>query len=371
MAIITKDLQRIALSSRPPLNVRMQGAYLGEGAESGQGMGIGLAYTKPGDVVLRGPYETGCVEGRLCYDAPLQDFRAHRIVTVYMQEEYVAPVNLAQVAVGSGAIYGLLTDGTVVMCGSGLGMGESDCELWSDIVHLGADYGYVVGVKSDGTVQVAGYPFNGYTGGFANWEDVVAVSVGQRYCLGLTGAGTVLSATYDLAYFEDHIAPTGQWTNVTDISAKGYHVAACHADGTVSVTGPLQYSNLDLVDDWIDVIAVETLSKTTIGLKSDGTCLATGETSNNYSLVQNVGAWIGVTSISGHGYAAFGLTTEGTVIHAGQVSSLYGTPVTQWADILQLANYAGTCVGRRSCDALAYGGDSAAISQISMLDHCM
>jgi hypothetical protein len=373
MALITSNGQHIRLARRKPVNMRMQGAYQGADGEPGQGLQAGMFSRKPEDSPLRGPYETGCVSpGTLCYDTALQRFRADRVLTVMLREEYIPPVTLKQVACGHAAIYGLLTDGTVIMCGSGLGRGESDCEDWTDIAYIAGDYGYVVGVKEDGSVVVAGEPFSdGYTGDFAAWSGVVKVSAAQSHCVALTSSGSLLIATADSDVWRGWYSDITTWAGVVDVSDSNYHVVACFPDGHVQVGGRVVHDNVDDVGAWTDVVAVATTFKATLGLKSDGSCLACGQTGSNKNIVQDVSGWTGITAFHGHGYSVLGIKEDKTVVHAGEGGFYYGTPLHLWTDILQVANYGSLYAGRRSCDALALGGDADSVGDVSLLDHCL
>ncbi len=371
MALITSNGQRIRLARRKPVLMRMQGAYQGADGEPGQGLQAGMFSRQPEDSPLRGPYETGCVSpGALCYDAALQRFRADRVLTVMLREEYIPPVTLKQVACGQAAIYGLLTDGTVIMCGSGVLKGESDCELWSGIVHIDAAYGYVVGVKANGSVVVAGEPFNGYLGDFATWSGVVKVSAGQTYCVGITGAGTLHTATYNVQYWKDFAATVAGWSNVRDVSAVANHIVGCFLNGTVAVGGRIDHSTLDDVGSWADVVEVGATGKGTYGRQENGDCLACGPLTNNFQLIQIVSGWTGIDQLAAVGHTVIGLKPDKTVVSAGQVFETYGTRMQNWTGVLQVATY-GIHAGRRSCDALASGGDSGAVNGVTLLDHCL
>ncbi len=371
MALITGNGQRIRLARRTPVHMRMQGAN--PGAEPSQGLQAGLYSRQPEDAPLRGPYETGCVRpGTLCYDLHLAKGRSDRIVTLFMQEEYIPPVTLKQVACGRDAIYGLLTDGTVIMCGQGLGRGESDCEDWTDIVFIDGCYGYVVGIKSDGSVVVAGEPFSGYLGDFATWGSVVKVSAGQSYCIGLTANGALHTATYNVKTWKDRAGTVADWTNVTDVTGKEQHIVACFQDGHVQVGGYVAAGAVHVteVDAWTDVVQVGATANGSYGRKSDGDMLACGSLTNNYQLIQTVSSWTGITDFSAQG-SVLGLKEDKTVVAAGQLFETYGTRIQDWTGILQVANWASLFAGRRSCDALASGSSSGPVGDIGLLDHCL
>lgn len=97
----------------------------------------------------------------------------------------------------------------------------------------------------------------------ANWTHVVALHADGR-------VSVAIDAGQDFGQGE-----TEGWENITDIDAGYYHTVGLREDGTVVATGANYYGQCD-VSEWTDIIAVSAGDDFTIGLKSDGTLVATG-----------------------------------------------------------------------------------------------
>jgi alpha-tubulin suppressor-like RCC1 family protein len=70
-----------------------------------------------------------------------------------------------------------------------------------------------------------------------------------------------------------------------------------------------------------------------VGLKSDGTVLATGD--NTYGQC-NVSSWQGIKQVSGGGYHTVGLESDGTVVAVGRNDSGQCN-VSSWTGITQVS----------------------------------
>ncbi len=73
-------LERFSVSSRPELEVELQGA-----TDQGEAKEDGVSYVDPEQDGVYGPYETGCEEGRKCYEISLQQALTGLLVTVRLQ----------------------------------------------------------------------------------------------------------------------------------------------------------------------------------------------------------------------------------------------------------------------------------------------
>ncbi len=73
-------LERFSISARPELEVALQGATDQGGAKED-----GVSYADPEEDGVYGPYETGCEDGRKCYEISLQQALAGLQVTVRLQ----------------------------------------------------------------------------------------------------------------------------------------------------------------------------------------------------------------------------------------------------------------------------------------------
>ena len=68
------------------------------------------------------------------------------------------------------------------------------------------------------------------------------------------------------------------------------------------------------VDSWTDIVAVAARSNHTVGLRSDGTVVATG--SNEYGQC-DVNSWTGIVAVAAGSSHTVGLHSDGIVVAAG------------------------------------------------------
>lgn len=112
------------------------------------------------------------------------------------------------------------------------------------------------------------------------------------------------------------------------IAASWECVMGVERDGTVVVAE--SKGEKGNVSGWRDIVAVATGYYHSIGLKEDGTVVATG---GNECGACNVSRWTDIVAISAGGTYSVGLKADGTVVTAGWN---YGN-VSQWADIIAVA----------------------------------
>ena len=124
----------------------------------------------------------------------------------------------------------------------------------------------------------------------------------------------------------------------TLLTAKYSHVIGLRSDGTVMATGHNKFGECN-VSDWRDIVAVSAGSHHTVGLRTDGTVVAAG---NNSSGECNVSDWQDIVAISaGHSHTV-GLRADGTV-----VATLYDLSVSDWRDIVAVSAGWNYTVGLR------------------------
>ena len=105
------------------------------------------------------------------------------------------------------------------------------------------------------------------------------------------------------------------------------------ADGTVVAVGNNADGQCD-VSDWTDIVAIAAGTNFTVGLKSDGTVIATSvpKGSMYYYGQNNVTTFTGIVEIVANGYQSIGLKSDGTVVAVG--NNDYGQcNVSTWTNI--------------------------------------
>ena len=127
------------------------------------------------------------------------------------------------------------------------------------------------------------------------------------------------------------------------IVAGHYYTVGLKNDGTVVATGNNDYGQCN-VSGWKDVIAIDAYTYHTVGLKANGTVVATGR---NYSGQCNVYGWQNIVAIAVGLEHTVGLKADGTVVAVG--SNSYGQcNVREWTDIVAIAADFGHTIGLKA-----------------------
>ena len=125
------------------------------------------------------------------------------------------------------------------------------------------------------------------------------------------------------------ISVDGDGESVQSISPRSTS-GTVSADGTALATGNNQFGQCDL-SGWTNLIAVACGETHTVGLRSDGTVLATGRDAK-----AQVGKWENITAVDAGMDHTLGLCQDGTVVAAGQ--GMFGTcAVEHWQDVTAIA----------------------------------
>ncbi|MCI7266181.1 MAG: hypothetical protein MR545_02975, partial [Veillonellaceae bacterium] len=110
-----------------------------------------------------------------------------------------------------------------------------------------------------------------------------------------------------------------RWTDIVAIAAGYEHTVGLKADGTCVATA-------FKVTGWTDIFAIDAGERHTLGLKTDGTCVATGD---NYHGQCNVKGWTDIVAIAAGWSHTVGLKADGTCVATGD--NYYGQcNVTGW-----------------------------------------
>ena len=196
---------------------------------------------------------------------------------------------------------------------------------------------HTVGLRSDGTVVATGDNQCGQCN-VSSWYDIIAVAVGNRHTVGLRRDGTVVAVGNNSitksGLFRDRRRhgriETGQcnvnnWHDIIAIAAGDTHTVGLRSDGTVVATGDNQCGQCN-VSDWHNIIDVKAFGSHTVGLRSDGTVVST-----EYSRGCDIFRDIIDVAVGGLGIA--GLKSDGTVVSSGH----YELGADELHDIISVA----------------------------------
>jgi len=116
------------------------------------------------------------------------------------------------------------------------------------------------------------------------------------------------------------------------VATGGGHTVGLRSDGTVVATGDNGYGQLNL-GNWTDIRQVTAGYQHTVGLRSNGTVVATG--GNGYGQC-GVGSWTDIQQVATGPHHTVGLRSDGTAVAVGS-NSLGQCDVGSWTDIQQVA----------------------------------
>lgn len=149
-------------------------------------------------------------------------------------------------------------------------------------------------------------------------------------------------------YGNNNIQHEVNWNNIVGIAAGKAHTVGLKTDGTVVAKGNTEQGQCD-VDGWTDIVAVSASDEHTVGLKYDGTVVATKYKSTplSYNGQCDVGNWNGIVAIYAVDENTIGLKFDGTVVTVG--SNEYGQcDVDGWTDIVDIRTGEEHTVGLKS-----------------------
>ena len=194
--------------------------------------------------------------------------------------------NIVAITSGDNHIIGLKKDGTALAYKDYDAIeGLDEVEKWTDLVAVSAGAYHSVGLKGDGTVVAAGENSWGECN-VENWSDIVRIAGGMFYTAGLHSDGTVVTTspdTYD----------TSDWRDIIAIDATGYVLAGIDVNGKVHLAGyDSDVAEFKEATTWINIVAVSKGLGFIIGLQSDGTILAFGDSDyKQYDLIVGKQIW--------------------------------------------------------------------------------
>lgn len=239
---------------------------------------------------------------------------------------------------------------------------ENDVEIGSSVSSLGfRDSGdSLVNVLQQNNVISS---YNTYDYKLEKLQDVQDVAVMINCNLALKNDGTIIA--FDDYISESSIRDCLEWKDLVAISASEDHIVGLKSDGTVVATGSNYDGQCD-VENWTDIVAIYAIqqrghltSSLTFGIKSDGTVVHTEQEIwcdefNSGTIEPD--SWTDIVALSIADNFAMGLKSDGTVVTCGQ--DLYGeTKVSEWTDIVAIKAFRGISVGIKADGSVVSTGD--------------
>ena len=148
------------------------------------------------------------------------------------------------------------------------------------------------------------------------------------------------------------------WTDIIAMSVEDHFMVGLKSNGTVVATGSNGDGQCD-VEEWTDIIAIDavydSLSSATYGLKKNGTVISTKGG-------RDVSAWTDIVAIAGDSNFIIGLKADGTVVVSGEDRN-GETKISGWTDIVAIQAYRGLSIGIKSDGTIVSAGDDYVISK--------
>lgn len=200
----------------------------------------------------------------------------------------------------------LKKDGTVEVIGPNQ-RGECDVENWRNIVAIDYD-SCTVGVTADGHLVYAGDPVSSIKDACNSWSDIVDISLRGFNILGLKRDGTVV-------WSEERQQPgLENWQDISQIACGHNFAVGLTRDGHVMAVHKYDDYGASAVEGWENIKAVAAGYSHTIAMTEDGHVLAVGDNSNGQC---NVEDWVDIVAIAAGDYSTFGLKADGTILATG------------------------------------------------------
>ena len=175
-----------------------------------------------------------------------------------------------------------------------------------------------------------------------NFREKSPIVLTLRHAVKLRPDGTVIAIPKD---YSDFKAPgisvdidagqcdTSEWRDIVSIAASNLHTVGLKLDGTVIATGNNRSGECN-TSKWKDIIDIAAGSGFTIGLKSNGTVVFAADDKN---IVRDaLKEWTNIAAVYANAHQIAGLKLDGTVVVAGSHDS-EGIDVSEWKDIIDVS----------------------------------
>lgn len=215
--------------------------------------------------------------------------------------------DIIDICAGSNYTVGLRSDGTVVAVGENFN-GQCDVSGWTDIIDIEASWFHTVGIKADGSVVAVGSNHNGGCE-VSSWRNVVDVGLTQTGTVGLTANGTILNTKYEYL----------NWTGIKSISAEDGLAIGLKADGSVVIGDPWGHDSrlyTDTYANFVDVVQVDAGGRHVFGLTAGGRVIVAPQ-----STFYGVSDWTDICMIAAGRDHIVGLKNDGTLVATGNNDS--------------------------------------------------
>lgn len=203
-----------------------------------------------------------------------------------------------------------------------------------------------LGIGFEGTVYAIGLNTTGRTEvqSWNSWQNrIVAVFAGVFVSFGLLDNGEVVITPFRNSQDFGQTDVSG-WDHIVKICSYDFHTIGLRSDGTAVATNILVSEDdfgQSKVSEWTDLTDISANTFHTLGLKKDGTVVACGGKSSGRC---NVGEWSNIVAICASREKSFGLKADGTVVMTEFTAMTYpdvfakdNAIILSWKDIVFLS----------------------------------
>ena len=220
--------------------------------------------------------------------------------------------NIVAVATNGKKIIGLRSNGILISVDTDSGRRYYD---WSHVVALSKKGMFIV--QDADSLYIPGAPDKA-------GNSIAAVSEGKKFIAALRKDGTVFTwrnmnqyhYNYEatLAHLDDTIPDVSTWNSIVAIDAGEGHLVGLKANGTVVASGNNECGQCN-VSDWSNIIAIAAGDSHTVGVTAQGEVLKVGSTKRGPC---NVTGWNNIVSIVAMGHNTFGVKADGQIVGCGE-----------------------------------------------------
>ena len=227
---------------------------------------------------------------------------------------------------------------------------------WEDIIQVSISFDHIVALKKDGTVVAAGSNYFGQCE-VSNWTDIVSVHAAVHRTYGVTKSGKILcvgslqEVVEDSFKNDDYLKVYGltqtialrkngkvdgyegteEWSEIIDVAVGDRYAIGLKKDGTVVATEEISEKQRKIIESWRDIVAIESWGEYFVGLKSNGTVVYIGR---NYEM-SALSGWKDIVGISSGRAGTVGIKSDGTAVIACG-GSYQGKNVCDWTNAVDV-----------------------------------
>lgn len=168
------------------------------------------------------------------------------------------------------------------------------------------------------------------------------LATGPSHTIGVNGNGTVSTTQYVGDYSLYKQCNTSEWSDIAAVTSGDGFLIGLKSNGTAVATGYIIW--LNNITNWTDIASVAAGTEHVLGLKADGTVMADGK--NNFNDCR-VAKWANIVAIAARETYSLGLKADGTLEVAGQ-NNTGACDVSNWIDVVAVSAGVGHSLGLRA-----------------------